>query len=60
MRVVRVAVEAESQMTSVERLMYYTRNIDSEAPQVIEENRPPESWPSKGEIEYKDVSCGTD
>jgi ATP-binding cassette subfamily C (CFTR/MRP) protein 5 len=52
---VRVAVEAESQMTSVERLMYYTRNIDSEAPQIIEENRPPENWPSNGEITYKDV-----
>jgi ATP-binding cassette subfamily C (CFTR/MRP) protein 1 len=43
-------------MTSVERLMYYTRNIDSEAPQIIEENRPPENWPSNGEITYKDVS----
>ena len=40
--------------------MYYTRNIESEAPQIIEENRPPDNWPSKGEIEYKDVSAQFD
>jgi hypothetical protein len=47
--------ETESLMTSVERLLHYTKNIKSEAPQIIPTNRPPPEWPDKGEITYKDV-----
>jgi ABC-type multidrug transport system fused ATPase/permease subunit len=52
---VRSMAETESLMTSVERLVHYTKNIQSEAPQIIPTNRPPAHWPDKGEIIYKDV-----
>lgn len=42
-------------MTSVERLMSYTKNLEQEAPGVIDDNRPPAEWPSKPAIEYKKV-----
>ncbi|PON96906.1 AAA+ ATPase domain containing protein [Trema orientale] len=39
---------------SVERLNQYV-NIPSEAPEVIEENRPPASWPDVGKVEIHDL-----
>ncbi|KAI8564952.1 hypothetical protein RHMOL_Rhmol03G0223000 [Rhododendron molle] len=39
---------------SVERLNQYM-HIPSEAPEVIEENRPPVSWPSVGKVEIQDL-----
>lgn len=39
---------------SVERLDQYM-HIPSEAPEVIEENRPPISWPSEGKVEIQDL-----
>ncbi|XP_059667170.1 ABC transporter C family member 10-like [Cornus florida] len=39
---------------SVERLNQYM-HIPSEAPEVIEENRPPVSWPSLGKLEILDL-----
>ncbi|CAA3016437.1 ABC transporter C family member 10-like [Olea europaea subsp. europaea] len=39
---------------SVERLNQYM-HIPSEAPEVIEENRPPINWPSKGKVEIHDL-----
>lgn len=42
----------ETKIISVERIQQYTR-IQSEAPLVIEEKRPPPSWPSEGTIELR-------
>ncbi|GFY83440.1 multidrug resistance-associated protein 14 [Actinidia rufa] len=39
---------------SVERLNQYM-HIPSEAPEVIEENRPPVKWPSLGKVEIQDL-----
>ncbi|KAG5558731.1 hypothetical protein RHGRI_008629 [Rhododendron griersonianum] len=39
---------------SVERLNQYM-HVPSEAPEVIEENRPPVSWPSVGKVEIQDL-----
>lgn len=39
---------------SVERLDQYM-HIPSEAPEVIEENRPPITWPSEGKVEIQDL-----
>ncbi|KAK6925931.1 ABC transporter-like, ATP-binding domain [Dillenia turbinata] len=39
---------------SVERLNQYM-HIPSEAPEVIEENRPPANWPAVGKVEIKDL-----
>lgn len=43
-----------NQIISVERLNQYM-HIPSEAPEVIEENRPPVNWPSKGKVEIQDL-----
>ena len=52
--VVRVAGEVNSQMTSAERVLAYTR-IKPERGQ-DEPKTPPENWPHAGVIEFKDVS----
>ena len=47
----------EAQMNSVERILYYTENIEPEAPEQVPENDPPEgSWPSEGVVELENVS----
>lgn len=51
---VRKSSEVENLMTSVERVMTYTK-IDSE-PGYKEEQLPPEPWPPEGNITFKDVS----
>ena len=42
-------------MSSVERLVHYAREIEQEPAHYIPENKPPAPWPSKGEIEMKDI-----
>ncbi|KAI9102358.1 hypothetical protein K1719_023560 [Acacia pycnantha] len=44
----------ENKITSVERVLQYTC-IPSEPPLVIEENRPYPSWPSRGEVDIRDL-----
>lgn len=39
---------------SVERLNQYT-NIPSEAPEVVEGNRPPTNWPTVGKVEIQNL-----
>lgn len=39
---------------SVERLNQYM-HISSEAPEVVEGNRPPPNWPSVGRVELQDL-----
>ena len=39
---------------SVERLNQYM-HLSSEAPEIIEENRPPTNWPSVGKVEIIDL-----
>ena len=39
---------------SVERLNQYM-HIPSEAPEVIEENRPPVNWPDVGKVDIRDL-----
>lgn len=39
---------------SVERLDQYM-HIQSEAPEVVEESRPPAMWPSEGRVEIQDL-----
>ncbi|KAL7750103.1 hypothetical protein RI367_004618 [Sorochytrium milnesiophthora] len=52
---VRQAAEVETQMNSVERLDYYATELVNEAPPVIEETRPADSWPAKGNISIQDL-----
>jgi ABC-type multidrug transport system fused ATPase/permease subunit len=54
---VMMIARMEADMSSVERILYYTDNIEPEAPDIVPENDPePESWPTKGEIEFISTS----
>jgi hypothetical protein len=47
---VRMIATVEAQMNSVERVLYYSNNIEAEAPSEVPENDPPPgSWPTKGQ-----------
>ncbi|KAG0501841.1 hypothetical protein HPP92_001913 [Vanilla planifolia] len=52
--VLRLASLAENSLNAVERIGNYIE-LPSEAPAVIESNRPPPGWPSSGIIEFQDV-----
>ncbi|KAI9198325.1 hypothetical protein LWI28_013908 [Acer negundo] len=52
--VLRQASRAENSLNSVERVGTYI-DLPSEAPAIIESNRPPPGWPSSGSIKFEDV-----
>ncbi|RDY13192.1 ABC transporter C family member 2, partial [Mucuna pruriens] len=52
--VLRQASRAENSLNAVERVDTYI-NLESEAPGIIETNRPPPGWPTSGSIEFEDV-----
>ncbi|CAG2176939.1 unnamed protein product, partial [Oppiella nova] len=53
---VRQSAELESQMTSVERIIEYSK-LPQEAPLDSDDrHRPPPDWPSKGQIELRNMS----
>lgn len=53
--IVRMTVEVETNIVSVERIMEYCE-LPSEAPAIIEDHRPPAHWPSEGRVEFKNYS----
>ncbi|KAL6214047.1 hypothetical protein ACLB2K_013485 [Fragaria x ananassa] len=53
--VLRLASLAENSLNAVERVGTYIE-LPSEAPAVIESNRPPPGWPSSGSIKFEDVA----
>lgn len=53
--IVRMTVEVETNIVSVERVLEYSR-LTPEAPEVIEDNRPPATWPANGEVVFKNYS----
>ncbi|KAK4493262.1 hypothetical protein RD792_017859, partial [Penstemon davidsonii] len=52
--VLRQASRAENSLNAVERVGTYI-DLPSEAPDVIEGNRPPSGWPTSGSIKFEDV-----
>ncbi|XP_057458600.1 ABC transporter C family member 12-like isoform X2 [Lotus japonicus] len=50
----RQASRAENSLNAVERVDTYI-NLESEAPGIVEENRPPPGWPTTGSIEFENV-----
>eukprot|EP01097_Dermamoeba_algensis_P003200 TRINITY_DN2281_c0_g2_i3.p1 TRINITY_DN2281_c0_g2~~TRINITY_DN2281_c0_g2_i3.p1 ORF type:complete len:391 (+),score=107.49 TRINITY_DN2281_c0_g2_i3:869-2041(+) len=50
---VRMSTDAQTEMVSVERICQYLE-VPQEAPEVSD-RRPPREWPSKGQIEFKDL-----
>ncbi|KAJ8516868.1 hypothetical protein ONZ45_g5873 [Pleurotus djamor] len=53
--VVRSASEVEQNIVSVERMVHYIE-LPSEGAMEIPENKPTESWPSEGEVEFREYS----
>ncbi|KAL3616846.1 Canalicular multispecific organic anion transporter 1 [Castilleja foliolosa] len=52
--VLRQASQAENSLNSVERVGTYI-DLPSEAPDVIEKNRPPPGWPALGSLKFEGV-----
>ncbi|XP_040570074.1 multidrug resistance-associated protein 1 [Lepeophtheirus salmonis] len=52
---VRMASEVETNIVAVERIQEYTK-AEKEAPWIIEDTKPDEDWPRKGEISFKNYS----
>lgn len=50
---VRLYASNEQNMNAVERVKEYL-DVDQEAASIVEDNRPPHDWPSKGSVEFKD------
>jgi ABC-type multidrug transport system fused ATPase/permease subunit len=48
---VRQYAQNEQNMNAVERIKEYL-DVEQEADAIVEENRPPKTWPSKGEVEF--------
>ena len=57
---VRQTAELENQMTSVERILEYSKLPQEPALESKPESRPPKEWPQKGEIIFKNVSLTYD
>lgn len=53
--IVRMTVEVETNIVSVERVLEYSR-LKSEAAEIIPDHRPPQDWPQQGEIKFNDYS----
>lgn len=53
--IVRMTVDIESNIVSVERIIEYSK-LESEAPEIIENKRPGMKWPFNGAIEFKNYS----
>lgn len=53
--IVRQTVEVETNIVSVERVLEYAR-LPSEAPDVIQNHRPPSNWPPQGAVHFKNFS----
>ncbi|KAH8915903.1 ABC transporter [Atractiella rhizophila] len=52
---IRQTAEVENDMNSVERLIYYAKSLEQEAPAVIEDKKPEKSWPEEGKVEFERV-----
>ncbi|KAL2197749.1 hypothetical protein P885DRAFT_35250 [Corynascus similis CBS 632.67] len=52
---VRLYAINEQNMNSVERIKEYL-DVEQEAAAIVEKNRPPENWPSKGTVEFINYS----
>ncbi|KAF8533369.1 P-loop containing nucleoside triphosphate hydrolase protein [Trichophaea hybrida] len=53
--VVRLYAVNEQNMNSMERVREYLE-VEQEAPEIIEDNRPPASWPDNGNVSFKNYS----
>ena len=54
--IVQVAAEVEKVMASVERVLAYSNDHETEAPAILEGSRPPIDWPQEGAIELRGLA----
>ncbi|XP_076324296.1 LOW QUALITY PROTEIN: ATP-binding cassette sub-family C member 5-like [Tachypleus tridentatus] len=52
---VRLGCDLETRFTSVERINSYIQELESEAPPILENNRPSPDWPTRGRISFRRV-----
>ncbi|KAI9447656.1 ABC transporter [Lactarius indigo] len=52
---VRQLSEVENNMNSVERIVYYARNLEQEPPHEIPDKKPPTPWPIHGKLEINEA-----
>lgn len=52
---VRQTAEVENDMSSFERINYYSDHLEQEAPAENPTTKPADSWPSRGEIKLEQV-----
>ena len=52
----RQLAQVENDMNSVERLVYYSQQIEQEAPHTIPDAEPVASWPASGQLELKNLA----
>ncbi|XP_071558724.1 probable multidrug resistance-associated protein lethal(2)03659 [Temnothorax nylanderi] len=53
---IRQTAELESQLTSIERILEYSRLEEEPMIDGKPETKPPDDWPTKGLVEFRDVS----
>lgn len=53
---VRMVATIEAQMNSVERVLYYTDNVENEPPEQLPKDPSPTEWPDNGEIAFRNMS----
>jgi len=54
---VKMIATIEAQMNSVERILFYTEQVQPEPPEYIQDKDPdPSEWPSNGTIEFENAS----
>lgn len=51
---VRMTADLEVSMNSVERVVEY-EPLETEAPAIVPNNRPPQNWPSEGKISLQNM-----
>ncbi|KAI9439889.1 ABC transporter [Lactarius indigo] len=51
----RQLAEVENDMNSVERIIYYARDLEQEPPHEIPDQKPPAPWPSNGKLEINEA-----
>jgi ATP-binding cassette subfamily C (CFTR/MRP) protein 1 len=54
--IVRQAVEVETNIVAVERVLEYA-NLPSEAAEIVAERRPPAAWPADGAVSFENYSA---
>ncbi|XP_070537640.1 ATP-binding cassette sub-family C member 5-like [Ptychodera flava] len=53
---IRLAGDAESRMTSVERIYHYLKTLTPEEPSETSKHRPPDNWPSHGKLQVENLA----